>query len=678
MGGRYMPKSSFITNTQSPNNITENYLSGYHRFCLEKPYHLDYVSPDLCRMLGYTAREIHILFDDKFSQMVSVRDRQAFLDSIDALASKEQTLTLQYHVICKDGHTLYVTETMTSHRLEDGKMYGFAVIADITNTPQKNSSYSSVDPAHLIGPHGFLQCTCEKYPKVTNINKQMQDYLAVSENDSDWLDFLKDNIFFMIPPDERNHFRDILDKACVSDTPTHVEHHILRSNGTQMTLSGWVSLIDNGKNGKEYAFIYITPEHTERATQILWNNSYLQALKNAYGLIFQINLEEQTIECIHGEDTSEIGTVYDINMTVQSAKKFWLNNYIIEEDREAMSAYIDQITAPYDSHHRKDFSVLQIKFHVDWIDHIVHYFLGVTVQVDDSTTLLCLRDITPKKDAPKETKEDIALTKIYSWINHFVIHNKSAYGIIFRETSKHTASLLFASNKICEYFSIDKEKYLYYIARDFPMDHCLKIFGISPNDYSELLQFGQLRRSVKIGDSSEEKKIFLTHASYKEKEDTLHSILIHDDVPVEAQALPEKGIFARTFGHFDLFVNQVPITFSSPKEKELMALLIDRNGGTLSTNEAISYLWENEAVTKQVSNRYRKLAMNLKNTLARYGIEHIIINNHGVRSIDVSAITCDYYELLAGNKAYINSFHNAYMSDYSWAEDTLATLWDYS
>jgi hypothetical protein len=70
--------------------------------------------------------------------------------------------------------------------------------------------------------------------------------------------------------------------------------------------------------------------------------------------------------------------------------------------------------------------------------------------------------------------------------------------------------------------------------------------------------------------------------------------------------------------------------------------------------------------------------MGLKKTLKKYGIESILINNHGVRSVDVSAIKCDYYELLAGNKKYQHSFHNAYMTDYSWAEETLATLWDYS
>jgi hypothetical protein len=76
--------------------------------------------------------------------------------------------------------------------------------------------------------------------------------------------------------------------------------------------------------------------------------------------------------------------------------------------------------------------------------------------------------------------------------------------------------------------------------------------------------------------------------------------------------------------------------------------------------------------------RYRKLAMGLKKTLTKYGISHIVINHAGVRSIDVNAIQCDYYELLKGNEQFTKSFHNVYMADYSWGEETLASLWDYS
>jgi PAS domain S-box-containing protein len=116
--------------------ISEENLGGYHRFCLEKPYHLDYVSDSLYDLLGYTAVEIHHLFHDKYSQMVYMKDRKKFLGFIEQLATKEQTLTLQYHIVHKDGHLIYLDDMITSRRLQDGRMYGFAVIADITDSQQ--------------------------------------------------------------------------------------------------------------------------------------------------------------------------------------------------------------------------------------------------------------------------------------------------------------------------------------------------------------------------------------------------------------------------------------------------------------------------------------------------------------------------------------------------------------
>lgn len=45
-----------------------------------------------------------------------------------------------------------------------------------------------------------------------------------------------------------------------------------------------------------------------------------------------------------------------------------------------------------------------------------------------------------------------------------------------------------------------------------------------------------------------------------------------------------KRIFARTFGHFDLYIDGSPVMFRSAKAKELLALLVDREGGTVTTD----------------------------------------------------------------------------------------------
>jgi PAS domain S-box-containing protein len=654
--------------------ITEQDLSGYHRFCLEPPYHLDYVSQDLCSILGYTALEIRTLFDNKYSPMVYQKDRPRFLHLIDDLATKEQTLTLHYRMICKDGHMVYISDTITSRRLDDGRLYGFAVAADITKN--QLSSYYYPEPVKLIGAYGFLQCTSEKYPKVTHVNDQMMKYLGVTKENSDWMDFLKENIFFMLPFEERDRFRDFLEQAKSSDEPIPIEHQLLRSNGSRITLTGWLSNSVNEYGDKEFSFLYIRKKQSAITGQSLRENSYFRALENAYQAIFEISLERDTVDCIHGRETTDMGSLYDVHMSIESTANFWLNNFIVEEDRALMRHFFKQICASSDD--SANSHILQAEFRIRWHNHVIHRFIGVAIHLDASTVLLCCRDTTNIKYTPLKSKESIALDKMRKWVDAIFPKDQSALGVAFIEEVNQKYSIVSVSSNIYAFLGLSQEDYLRYIAEELPWNRIFDSAGFTENYFVSLLKEGTLNITLPDKRSGQSRDFFLTCTSYNQDGQTLYEILVYDRATQGETAIPGNRIFAKTFGHFDLFVNGRPVVFSGPKEKELMALLIDRNGGTLSSNEAISYLWEDEESSDRVSARYRKLAMCLKNTLVKYGIDHILINNHGIRSVDVNAFQCDYYELLKGNEKYKNSFHNVYMADYSWAEDTLATLWDYS
>ena len=141
----------------------------------------------------------------------------------------------------------------------------------------------------------------------------------------------------------------------------------------------------------------------------------------------------------------------------------------------------------------------------------------------------------------------------------------------------------------------------------------------------------------------------------------------------EQECYPHK-VYARTFGTFDLFIDEKPLHFTSDKAKELLAILVDRNGGTLSAPEAISILWEDEPAGEKQLSRYRKLAQRLKEALQQAGIDDILVTSNGVRSLDISKISCDYYEFLNGNPQYIPMFQGMYMTNYTWAEEKVAFL----
>ena len=61
------------------------------------------------------------------------------------------------------------------------------------------------------------------------------------------------------------------------------------------------------------------------------------------------------------------------------------------------------------------------------------------------------------------------------------------------------------------------------------------------------------------------------------------------------------------FGYFDVFIDGKAVAFRNKKSKELFALLVDRKGGFVTSDEAISFLWEDEPVNSVTLARYRKL-----------------------------------------------------------------------
>ena len=136
----------------------------------------------------------------------------------------------------------------------------------------------------------------------------------------------------------------------------------------------------------------------------------------------------------------------------------------------------------------------------------------------------------------------------------------------------------------------------------------------------------------------------------------------------------EPMVYIRAFGYFDVFVGEKPIAFRNEKSKELFALLVDRKGGFVTSEEAIGFLWEEENANSLTMARYRKVALRLKNTLEEYGIADIMESVNGKRRLIPERVKCDLYDYLSGQEEYAHLFKGSYLTNYSWAETTLSEL----
>ncbi|MBD5550783.1 MAG: response regulator [Lachnospiraceae bacterium] len=136
----------------------------------------------------------------------------------------------------------------------------------------------------------------------------------------------------------------------------------------------------------------------------------------------------------------------------------------------------------------------------------------------------------------------------------------------------------------------------------------------------------------------------------------------------------KKQVTVQMFGRFDVFLNGKVLYFKNAKSKELLALCMDRCGGSVSMEEVIDKLWPERIYDEKVKRLYRKAVMNLQGTLREKGITEFFQTKRGSCYISKEEVECDYYTYLVEPEKNEKMFQGEYLFDYSWGEETLANL----
>lgn len=133
-------------------------------------------------------------------------------------------------------------------------------------------------------------------------------------------------------------------------------------------------------------------------------------------------------------------------------------------------------------------------------------------------------------------------------------------------------------------------------------------------------------------------------------------------------AIKGKRIKVQTFGFFEISIDGVVLHFARSRTKELLALLVDRKGASVTTREACEILWEGEAYDKALRNHFHQLLLDLRGTLSRYNAKELLISRYNEYAITPDMIDCDSYRFMEGDPWAINRYQHDYLPAYSWAE----------
>ena len=152
--------------------------------------------------------------------------------------------------------------------------------------------------------------------------------------------------------------------------------------------------------------------------------------------------------------------------------------------------------------------------------------------------------------------------------------------------------------------------------------------------------------------------------------------ITREDVQKEIDHIKSKNpnislLDVKCFGNFEVLKNGEALTVKRTKSKELFAVLIDRNGAGMTGKQICAVMWPENTDDVKNMDHLRHLVGDLKKALANAGAEKVFCQDGYNYRIDTSRINCDYHMFLRTGKP---QFHGEYMSQYSWAEDTLSRL----
>lgn len=653
-------------------DILNRQISGFHRYVLGDSMHLDYVSQNLCDMVGYQKDELLHDSKDLYALLVHPADRARYFDFLSRLSNKEHTMTVEYRLIPKDGAMISVRDTAVSQRLDDGTFVGHSVLTDITDIQDENDNLRFLNETM---PCGFLKYTCEKQPRITYINQKMIEILRFPEaktGEMDYLEMYKSNIFLMIPMEERRRFSLYLNRVFSSDVPIAGEMTMLRLDGTRAHVFGWVTKHIDEKGAAEFQSVCLDITERHQAKNAAETKRYLKALTDVYDKIFEFNLDANTVKCLHSEDTSMFKRFEGIPMQIEDALDKWIINSADLADREKIRVFFKHFCQK--KLYEYDVRPPQIVYKARSSDGDMKKYGGIFIKVDESVSFYCCRHI-------QETGEEAALRAENDQLKENMKEHVTRFsdGIAAFEVSTNgSIKPLYASRNICEFFGYNKEEWMALTQKFTPLENFVAYSEAAYEDFAALLRNGESEFAFYDHKSETERRVKAICSQRKPNSDSPRYVMLYsvdDDEPQETKNLSEnRTVSIRTFGYFDVFVGDKPIAFRNKKAKELFAVLVDRRGGYVTSEEVIGFLWENEPVNTVTLSRYRKVALRLKNTLEEYGISDVIEAVDGNRRIVMEKVQCDLYDYLSGKAEYAQLFKGSYLINYSWAEITLGEL----
>ncbi|MDO4491182.1 MAG: PAS domain-containing protein [Lachnospiraceae bacterium] len=466
----------------------------------------------------------------------------------------------------------------------------------------------------------------------------------------------RDGYVSFIHPDDREEYESFL---MYLEGSGSLQYRLLDTSGQVIHVIDTITVyFQNGHRMADSVLTNITEQQKTR--QQKETGKYLRALSEVYDKIFEFDGKNNIVKCLYGENSPSFQWLQNIPMEMDVAIDNWITSTAAEEDRQSLKEFFSENRNIADDRPERIF------YHARCSTGEMRPYAGLFLKLDEDISLFCCRCCQSEEEAEVLRQENDTLKNMQALTMQFT------EGMLAFELEDNRVKPLYTSDNMCSFFGYTREQWETLTDLRPTIDEFIAKGGISRGDIETLFSKGETEFMYYDIQRNTYRRI---RAICSRKYDGSGKcyVMLH-----RMKNSPEKKtetlVYIRTFGYFDVFVGEKPIAFRNSKAKELFALLADRKGGFVTSEEAIGFLWENEPANSLTMARYRKVALRLKNTLEEYGVADIIESVNGKRRLVTERVRCDLYEYLSGEEEYAQLFKGSYLSNYSWGESTLAEL----
>lgn len=139
--------------------------------------------------------------------------------------------------------------------------------------------------------------------------------------------------------------------------------------------------------------------------------------------------------------------------------------------------------------------------------------------------------------------------------------------------------------------------------------------------------------------------------------------------------LPSHRVVIETMPTLNISVDGVPLHVGGAKPREMLAFLVNSGERGFTVGECVACLWPDKPLDKNTQTLCRMTWMRLVQAFEDVGVYNVFYTAEGRRHIKTDAVSCDLYRFLDGEKQAVKKYNGEYLSEYEWAEDRNAQLY---